>query len=318
MSRIAAIGKAKGEKKPQKKRGGLHPIWPLYLMIIPAVVAVAIFAYLPMTGLIAAFKDYDIWGGFFGSPWADNFGLAHFIEIFTNQQLMGSIGNTILLSLLNLGTTFPLQILLALMFNELRGKRFKRTVQTITYMPHFLSWISIIGITTVLLDEYGMVNELFLLFNPSHTRTLYLSEQWLFVPLLVFLNNWREIGYGSIFFLSAITSIDPQLYEAAAVDGAGRLRQAWHITLPGISTTAVVLFILNIGGILGSNFDLVYGLQNPFIDFDTIDTVIYKMGLGAGQYSMTIALGLARGLIALRLTLMVNFFSKKVNDVSVL
>ncbi|NLG25577.1 MAG: ABC transporter permease subunit, partial [Clostridiales bacterium] len=127
-----------------------------------------------------------------------------------------------------------------------------------------------------------------------------------------------EVGYGSIFFLSAIAAIDPQLYEAADVDGAGRMRQAWHITMPGISTTAIVLLILNIGSIFGSNFDLVYGLRNPFIDFDTIDTMVYKLGIGSGQYSLTIALGFARGLVALVLTLAINWLSKRLNDVSVL
>lgn len=316
MNESVAIQQKPKSKKKRKNR--LHSVAPLYLMMLPALVAVGIFAYAPMFGLLAAFKDYNIWKGFFDSPWTDNYGLKYFIQIFTNKELMGSIWSTIKLSLLNLGTTFPLQLILALMFNELFSKGFKRTVQTITYMPHFLSWISIIGLATVVLDEYGLINELMLIINPAHERQLYLAKQELFVPLLVILNNWREIGYGSIFFLSAITSIDPQLYEAASVDGAGRLRQTWHITLPGISTTAVVLFILSIGGILGSNFDLVYGLKNPFISFETIDTVIYRLGLGSGQFSLSIALGLARGLIALGLTLIVNFFSKKVNDISVL
>lgn len=291
---------------------------PLYLMAVPAVAAVSIFAYLPMTGLLAAFKEYDIWKGFWGSPWADSHGMKYFIRIFNDKELMGSIWNTLKLSLLNLFTTLPFQLILALLFNELLGRRFKRVVQTVTYMPHFLSWISIIGLATVVFDEYGMANEIALLFDPGHQRELYLANQSLFLPLLVILQNWREIGYGSIFFLAAITSIDQQLYEAARVDGAGRLALAWHITLPGVANTAVVLFILSIGGILGSNFDLVYGLKNPYIDFDTIDTVIYRMGLGSGQFSLTIALGLARGLIALALTLIVNFISKKVNNVSVL
>lgn len=305
-------------RKKVKYSPRYRSIIPLYLMVVPAVVAVSIFAYLPMIGLLAAFKEYDIWKGFFGSPWADNYGMKYFIKIFNDKDLMGSIFDTVRLSLCNLFTTLPFQLILALMFNELFNKKFKRVVQTITYMPHFLSWISIIGLATVIFDEYGMINELVLLFHPNHQRELYLVKQNLFFPLLVFLQNWREIGYGSIFFLSAITSIDPQLYEAARVDGAGRMALAWHITLPGITNTAIVLFILSIGGILGSNFDLVYGLKNPYIDFETIDTVIYRMGLGAGQFSLTIALGLARGLIALALTFIVNFISKKVNNVSVL
>lgn len=306
--------------KKNRQRGGrsLRSSNVLYLMILPAMIAVAVFGYGPMFGLLAAFKNYNIWKGFFKSPWAGNYGLQHFIEIFNNRALMSSVYNTVKLSLLNLFTTLPLELIMALLFNELTFKRFKKTVQTISYMPHFLSWISIIGLTTVIFDEYGLVNEVAMLINPNHVRQLYLARQDMFVPLLVFLNNWREIGYGSIFFLSAITSIDPQLYEAAAVDGAGRWTQTIHITLPCISTTAVILFVLSIGGVLGSNFDLVYGLRNPFIDFETIDTVIYRMGLGAGQFSLTIALGLARGLIALALTLLANLVSKRISNFSVL
>ncbi|NLG25748.1 MAG: hypothetical protein GX558_10360, partial [Clostridiales bacterium] len=172
------------------RRAALHPVLPLYLMLIPAVAAVGLFAYMPMFGLLAAFKNYNIWKGFFKSPWAGHWGLQNFIDILSNRALMGSIGSTVQLSLLNLITTLPFQLILALLFNELTFKRFKRTVQTVTYMPHFLSWISIIGLCKVVFDEYGIVNEVALLFNPGHVRMLYLAQQGLFVPLLVILNNW--------------------------------------------------------------------------------------------------------------------------------
>ena len=307
---------SKGTRNGRGKNA--FPVASLYLMTLPAIAAVGIFSYLPMFGLLAAFKNYNVFKGFWSSPWAGQHGFANFSQIFSNTMLMGSIGSTVKLSLLNLSTTLTLQLILALLFNELRQKRFKRITQTISYMPHFLSWISIIGICKVLLDEYGLVNEVALLMNPDHVRTLYLSKQSLYLPLLVLINNWREIGYGSIFFLSAMTTIDPHLYEAAGVDGAGRLRQTWHITLPGVSVTAIVLVILSIGSIFGSNFDLVYGFRNPFIAFETIDTMVYKLGINSGQYSLTIALGFARGLVALALTLGVNFVSKKINNVSVL
>ena len=318
MNRTEPVGRLGRRRLPLRGRRSVYPVLPLYLMLVPAVAAVGTFAYLPMFGLLAAFKQYNVFKGFMGSPWAGRHGFANFIQILSNKQLMGSIGSTVSLSIMNLMTTLPPQLILALLFNELRSRRFKRVTQTVSYMPHFLSWISIIGICKVLLDEYGLVNEVMLLLNPNHARALYLSRQSLYLPLLVGINNWREMGYGSIFFLSAMTAIDPQLYEAASVDGAGRTRQTWHITLPGVSTTAIVLVILNIGSIFSSNFDLVYGLRNPFITFDTIDTMVYKLGINSGQYSLTIALGFARGLVALALTLAVNFISKKINNVSVL
>jgi len=289
----------------------------LYLMVIPALVFTAVFAYLPMTGLIVAFKDYDIWLGIFDSPWAGRNGFAHFINLFQNQAIRASIWNTLYLSTLNLLISFPAPIIFALLLNELRLVIFKRVVQTISYMPHFLSWISVIGITMVFFSEHGPLNEFFNLLNPGRSRQLYLMRNDLFVPILVFLNLWKTMGFQSIIFLAAIAGVDPQLYEAAAIDGASRFRQAWHVTIPAIMPTIAVLFILAIGGIMSSNFELVFGLQNPFIDFDVIDTVVYRHGLLQRGFSQATALGLTRGLIALFLTVIANQICKKLGDVSV-
>jgi len=286
-------------------------------MIIPALAFTFIFAYLPMGGLIVAFKDYDIWQGIWASPWADRGGFAHFIALFTNRAILDSIGNTIYLSLLNLAISFPAPIIFALLLNELRQVIFKRVVQTVSYMPHFLSWISVIGITMVFFAPHGPLNEFFMLFNPDRTRELYLARNDLFVPILVFLNLWKTMGFQSIIFLAAITGVDPQLYEAAAMDGAGRFKQAIHVTIPAIMPTVMVMFILQIGSILSSNFELVFGLQNVFIDFEVIDTVVYRHGLLQRGYSQATALGLTRGLIALGLTVGVNQISKKLGSASI-
>ena len=286
----------------------------LYLLTVPAFAFTFVFAFLPMGGLIVAFKDFDIWLGFWDSPWTGRYGFEHFITIFTFRPLLESIWNTLLLSTLNLAISFPAPIIFALLLNELRMGIYKKTVQTISYMPHFLSWISVIGLCMVFFSEFGPLNELFLLFNPERQRVLFLAQQENFVPVLLFLNVWKTMGFQAIIFLAAITGVDPQLYEAASIDGASRFRQIWHITLPGITPTIAVMFILSIGSILASNFELVFGLQNAFIDFETIDTIIFKYGLQGRRYSLATAVGLARGLIALFLTLGVNSIARRVND----
>ena len=289
----------------------------LYALILPAFVFTLVFSYLPMAGLIVAFKDYDIWLGFWASPWAENHGFAHFIALFQNRAIMEAVGNTLMLSMLNLAVSFPMPIIFALLLNELRLKIFKRVVQTISYMPHFLSWISVIGITMVFFGQYGPFNEMLLFFNPARQRELFLTNQEFFVPLLVFLNLWKVMGFQSIIFLAAITGVDPQLHEAAAIDGASRLKQVWHVIIPGIMPTVAVMFILQIGGIMASNFELVFGLQNVFIDFEVIDTVVYRHGLLQRGFSQATALGLTRGLIALFLTVIANQICKKIGDVSI-
>jgi putative aldouronate transport system permease protein len=287
-------------------------------MILPAFAFTFVFAYIPIGGLGAAFKDFNIFRGFWGSPWADQWGMANIIGLFNNRFLMASIWNTVYLSMLNLLIGFPLPIILALMINELRIGIFKKTIQTISYMPFFISWITVVGIVTMFLSRHGPLNDFLSLLFSNHERTLYLTHQQYFVPILVTTNLWKNIGWNSIIYIAAISSIDPQLYEAATVDGAGKWKQMLHITIPGLTMTMVVLFVLNIGGLMASNFELVYGLDNPFIDFDVIDTVIYRQGLLGRNYSTATALGFVRGLIALSLTLGANYVSKKINKISII
>jgi len=292
--------------------------FPLYLLILPAFVSAIIFAYIPMAGLITAFKDYDIFKGFWASPWTSQYGFKHIITLVTNQALLDSIWNTLKLSLLGMAIGFPAPIILALLINELRVGIFKKVTQTISYMPHFLSWISVIGLVTVFFAEYGPINDTLSMINPERTRILYLANPNSFVPFLLGLGLWKGIGFSSIVYIATIAGIDPQLYEAAMIDGAGRFKQMWHITLPGLSMIATLLLVLSVGGLLGSNFELVFGLQNPFIHFETIDTIIYKHGLMQRGYSVATALGLVRGLIGMGLTLGANLLSKKINKLSII
>lgn len=287
----------------------------LYLFLLPSVVLTFVFAYLPLPGLLISFMEYDLFAGF-KSPWV---GLDNIKAIFTIPEFANSIKNTLYLSILNLIIATPLPIIFALMLNELKDGYFKRFTQTVSYLPHFLSTIAVIGLTTSILSEYGIVNDIRVaLFGQDTERILFLGLQKMFVPNVIFIGIWQGLGWNSIIYLSAISGIDSSLYEAAIVEGAGKLRQCWHITLPCISQTIIMLFILSIGGLFNSNFELIYGLQNAFIDYEVISTVIYKQGITAGNYSISTAFGFLQGMISLILVLFANSISRKINDVSIL
>lgn len=287
----------------------------LYAFLLPAMILVFIFNYLPLPGLFIAFLDFDMFEGF-SSPWV---GLENIKQIFTLPQFVKSIKNTVFLSTLGLVITFPLPIIFALMLNELKNGLFKRFTQTVSYLPHFLSYIAVIGMVSSIFSEYGIVNDIkLMLFGAGTDRSLYLTNQSLFVPLVMFISVWKTLGWSSIIYLASISGVDPSLYEAAIIDGAGKLRQCWHITLPSISQTIIMLFILQVGNLFKSNFDLIYGLQNVYIDFEVVSTVIYKQGITAGNYSISTAFGLVEGVISLVLILGTNYFSKKINEVSII
>lgn len=287
----------------------------VYALLFPAVAVVFVFNYLPLPGIIVAFQKFDIFKGVLHSPFV---GLDNIIGFLNTPKLMASVWNTLQVSVLCLLFGFPAPIVLALLFNELKNGAFKRTIQTVSYLPYFLSWISVIGIFTSFLSVYGPMNDLrLLLLGPGAERMLFLADQGLFVPNIVFLTIWKEAGWGTVIYLAAITSIDPQLYEAAGMDGANRLQQTLHITLPGLMPTAVILLILNLGGLFGSNFELIYGLQNPFINFEVISTIVYKYGIQNGDYSLATAVGFTQGLIAFMLIAASNIISKKVTSIGI-
>ncbi|RAP73677.1 ABC transporter permease [Paenibacillus montanisoli] len=286
-----------------------------YLLMLPSIVLTLIFSYLPMPGILVAFQDHNIFAGLWNSPWV---GFKHIREVFEVPMLRQAILNTLLLSVLMIIVSFPAPILLALLMNELKNGLFKRSVQTLSYMPHFLSWIAVVGLTYSLLDVDGPINDLkLLLLGADAERSMFLSHQALFVPMLLILSVWKEVGWGTIVFLAAITSIDPSLYEAAKIDGANRFQQHRHITFPGMKTTAVIMLIFTLGALFGSNFELVYGMQNAFIDFPVISTVVFSSGIQQGNYSTAAAVGFVEGLVAFTLMISANFIAKKVSRISI-
>ena len=307
--------KCRGEiKLTEKKKMKLPKNFSLYMFLVPGILLTVLFSYAAMPGLLIGFMDYNYFLGF-KSPWV---GLSNIVQILTTPDLNSAIVNTLILSVINLTIVFPLPIIFALMLNELKNGLFKRFTQTVSYLPYFLSTISIIGIATSTFSEYGIINDIKLLFNPNAERTLYLTIQNLFVPNITALTVWQTLGWSSIIYLSTISGIDPTLYEAAAIDGAGKFKQCIHITIPSILPTVVLLFILQIGNLFKSNFDLIYGLQNPFINFEVISTVIYKQGITNGNYSISTAFGFNEGFISLILIFVANFISKKINDISII
>lgn len=286
-----------------------------YLLMLPSVLLTLVFAYLPMPMLLTAFQDYNMFAGFWHSPWV---GFKHFVEIAKVPHLRGAVWNTLKLSVLTIVVGFPAPIVLALMINELKNGLYKRSVQTLTYLPHFLSWIAVVGLVYFFFDPYGPFNDLRVaLMGPDTERVMYLSERRLFMPLLLLLSVWKEVGWGTIVYLAAITSIDPHLYEAATIDGANRFKQHLYITLPGLKNTAIILLLFSLGSLFASNFELVYGMQNAFIDFDVISTVIFSSGIQQGHYSLASAVGFAQGLIAFLLLVAANKLSKLISGISI-
>lgn len=286
----------------------------IYILLLPALLATLVFSYFPLPGILMAFKEYDIFKGFFRSDWA---GLKYVKEVFQIPMLTGSIWNTLEINVLSLIVCFPAPIILALLLNEIRNTMYKRVIQTLTYLPHFLSWIAIIGIAYSFYAVNGTLNDFrVLLLGKDTVREMFLAKQSLFIPNVLILNVWKETGWSCIIYIAAIAALDIQLYEAAVIDGANRLQQLLYITLPGILPTAMILLILKLGQLFASNFELIYGLQNPFISFEVIATVVFKNGIQQGNYSLATALGFMQGLVAFLLTVTANKISKKASGIA--
>jgi putative aldouronate transport system permease protein len=299
-------------KKRQKIVAGLKTNKILYLMILPGVLYFLIFKYLPMAGLIIAFQDYQPFLGILGSPWV---GLKHFIRLFTEPTFFMLLKNTLILFALNLVIFFPLPIIVALMLNEVKNKYFKAGIQTLIYIPHFMSWVIIVSISFIFLNvDGGIINEFLALIglekisfltSPDWTRTVYIGQI-----------IWKELGWSTIIYLAAITAVDTQLYEAAEMDGASRLRKTWHVTLPAIRPIIITLLILKIGSTLDLGFEHMYLLLNSLNRSvaEIFDTYIYTAGLKNGQLSFSTAVGLFKGLVGLVLVILANKLAKKFGE----
>lgn len=281
---------------------------------MPSLVLVILFNYVPLYGIKIAFQNYNIYDPS-KSQWI---GFENFRNIFVSAETIKAIFNTFNISVLHLLISFPSSIIFALLLNEVRNSFFKRTAQTLSYLPHFLSWISVIGIATSLYSKAGPINDLIVLITGNEARTLFLAKQEFFIPNVIILNLWKGLGWGSIVYLAAISGVDASLYEAAVLDGAGRLKQTWYVTIPSILPTIIIMLIWRTGTLFSDNFELIYGLQNAYINFEVIQTIIYKQGIAGGNYQMTTAFGIFQGLINFTILYIVNFFSKKTTEISVI
>lgn len=284
-----------------------------YLMILtlPAVVWLIIFHYVPMYGIIIAFEEYNPVQGFTFSPWV---GLANFRELFIDPSFIESVMNTFKISLLKLLFGFPAPILLAIMLNELRMQRLKRVIQSLSYLPYFISWVFVVGFMYTLLDpKTGVLSNLLQWLGLISQEQLLMGDPKAFITLVVISEVWKSIGWNSIIFLAAIASIDPQLYEASTVDGAGRFRKIWHITLPAIKPTIVILFILSVGNLINANFDQLFLMKNSMTQdqANVLSIYSYEMGLVLGRYSYGTAVGLFQSIVGFLLMLGANYSSRK-------
>ncbi len=275
----------------------------LYLLVLPVVVFYIIFHYGPMYGTVIAFKQFSPAKGIWGSEWV---GIKHFIDFVNSYYFWRILRNTLVISFTTLFFGFPAPIILALLINELRQKLFKRTVQTISYLPHFISIVVICGMIKEFTIDTGLINQVLSTFGWEPVTML--TKPNLFVPIFVISQIWQEIGWGSIIYLAALTAINPEIYEAAIIDGAGKLRQTWHITLPGILPTVIILFILRIGHIMDVSYEKIILLYNPTIyeTADVISTFIYRKGLQDFSFSYSAAVGLFNAVINFALIIITN------------
>lgn len=296
----------------------------LQIMALLGVVWMLVFNYAPMYGIIVAFKkNYKITESLFSlsflkTPWADANGFQHFINFIKDPEFGNILANTLGMSILKLVIGFPLPIAFAILLNELRNPRFKRWVQTISYLPHFLSWVVLGGILTNWLSNTGLINQVLMLAGLSKEGVTFLAEPKYFWGIIVISDIWKELGWSAIIYLAAIVGIDPELYEAATVDGASRFRQIFAITLPSIKGTITILFILAVGNLLNSNFDQILVLWNPLnaSRANVIDIYVYHVAMRSIRYSYASAIGLFKSVVAFILLFIANRVTKKLNEVS--
>jgi len=310
---------ANNEKRTLKParwhRSYIQRTWMLYAMLFLPMVFFVIFRYVPMTNIVIAFKDYNFFFNIWDSsrsPWV---GLKWFEQAFQSRDFYFALRNTLVLNILDLIMGFPAPIILAILLNELVFKGYKKITQTIVYLPHFLSWIIIAGIASQLFAPSGGVVNI-MLGKIGIGPIDFLMNKGMWISTYIGLGVWKEMGWGTIIYLAAITGINPELYEAAEVDGAGRLRKIWNVTLPSIRPTIVVLLIMNLGRILGSEFDRPYAMVNPTVMqvADVISTMVYRVGIKSSQFELTAAIGLFQSVVCVVFLILANSIAKKAGE----
>ena len=285
----------------------------LYLFILPCFIWLIVFCYVPMGGIVLAFKNYKFNLGIYGSPWA---GMKWFREFINSPEFWITIKNTLRITLLKLVICFPAPILLALLLNEVRNAKFKRIVQTVSYLPNFVSWVVVIQLMRALFTPYGgIVNEIRKAMGYEAVFIMGLKSA--FLPMVVLSDLWKNIGWSSIVYLAAITSVDQQLYEAAVIDGANHVQQVWHITLPGIMQIIGIMFIMAVGGLLNAGYDQILLLQQPANTqiSQVLDTYVLQTGIKYGKFEYATAIGLFKSLFSLVMVVVTNYLAQRFGEV---
>lgn len=287
------------------------------MMVVIFVVWLIIFRYVPLWGWLMAFQDYKPWKPITDQEWV---GLEQFVELFKDRDFYRSMRNTVAMSLLGLVVGFPIPIALALLINELGNKRFKRVVQTISYLPHFVSWVVIASIVFRVLSPLGVINNTLLSFDIIDQPIAFMGEPRYFWWIVVFTDLWKEMGWNSIVYLAAMAGVSPELYEAATIDGAGRFKKMWHITLPSIMPTIIVLLVLSIGNIINIGFERQFLLRTASTRdvADVIDLYILNYGLGTGRFSFGTAAGVFKSMVSLLLLTLANWLSRRTTGYKVI
>lgn len=286
----------------------------MYLMLIPGLFFLFIYKFAPLYGILIAFKDYNIFAGsnpidaIAKSPWV---GFANFERLFKSSEFIKVLTNTLIINGMKILFLFPIPIICAILLNEIRNKAFRKLSQTAIYVPYFFSWVVVFGIFYSLFGSYGVVNNVIAALG--HARIKFFTDTGIFRWLLVFTEGWKEIGYNTVIYLAAITGIDIALYEAASVDGANKWKQIWHVTMPGLLPTIVLMFILKVGYILDTGFEQVLVFYNPAVYdvADIIQTYVYRLGMGQMDFPLSTALGLFNSVVAFVLIVSANMISKK-------
>ncbi|GIP36049.1 sugar ABC transporter permease [Paenibacillus sp. J2TS4] len=299
---------------PFRKSGYLSQNYDLYLFLLPALVCIIIFQYLPMYGVQIAFKNFNPLLGVTGSPWV---GFEHFIRFVESPYFAEIVRNTLEISLYSLLVGFPAPLILALLLNQLPSIKYRRFIQTVTYAPYFISVVVIVGMLLIFLSpRSGLVNHflIWLGFEPIH----FMAKQELFSTIVVFSDVWQAAGWGAIIYLAALSAISPELHETAMIDGASKLQRIWHIDIPGIMPTVIILLIFNLGSLLSVGFEKIYLMQNSLniARSEVIPTYVYKVGLQGGQYSFSTAVGVLNNVVNFVLIVAVNQVARKVSSTS--
>ena len=303
-------GKTMGTKGLLKE---MKKYLPFYMFLLPALILVILFCYLPMDGLAIAFKDYKMARGISGSDWV---GLKHFKNLFSDPNFYRILGNTLKISIATLLTTFPVTVIFTILVNEIFSKKFKSVVQTITYMPHFLSWV-VVGtfVYQLLSPAGGVVNAALIKLGVLEKPLYFMAQKDMFVPIYLITNLWKTTGYSIVIYLATIAGIDTAMYDAASIDGANRFHRILYITLPAMFPTMCTMLILSIGSLVSVGFDPIFNLYNDatYQTADVISTYVYRKGMIESRYDFSTAIGLFQNVVSLALVLIANWFARKAN-----